>query len=278
MKFAFGLAAVFAVAVTGTLIYNKTGTTPSKTPSETIQINNHTVSGNITEDLKGKDESAFSSEKKAILKLNVDKSRVVYFTDQFSQQSVASAVKQLKELEAKSSERITLAINSPGGSVVDGAELISQMEQSKAPVDTVCIKLCASMAAMTHSYGAKRYALDRAILMYHPTTAGVQGQVPNMMSLLKTLTRYIDKMNANIVKRSKLPKEEFDRLVAYELWIDSEDALNKGLIDGIVSLNIPHEDPSELPASEEEFEYEEDMEVGPRVEFTSISPYAKDLW
>lgn len=281
-RYVLGLLAVFAVGVSGTLALNKTKSTAT-TPSEVVQINNHTVTGNITEDRKSKDQSSLVNDKKSILRLNVDKKRVVYFTDTFNRQSVARAVKELKRLDAESSsERITLAIESPGGSVIDGAELTSQMEASKAPVDTVCLKLCASMAAIAHSYGAKRYALDRAILMYHPATAGVQGQVPNMLSLLTTLTRYIDKFNANIINRSKMNKDEFDRLVAYELWIDSEDALNKGLIDNIVSINIAHEDESSsYPSEHEEGEYEEEemgVPVGPRVEFTSISPYAKDLW
>lgn len=278
-RYVLGILAVFAVGVTGTLALNKTKANASS-PTEVVQVSNNTVAGNITEDLKGKDQSSLVNEKKSILRLNVDKKRVVYFTDTFNRQSVARAVKELKRLEKESNERIMLAIESPGGSVIDGAELTAQMEASKAPVDTVCLKLCASMAAITHSYGAKRYALDRAILMYHPATAGVQGQVPNMLSLLTTLTRYIDKFNANIVNRSKMTKEEFDRLVSYELWIDSEDALAKGLIDGIINVNFDHEEASDGASAPEE-EYEEEMAVpgaAPRIEFNSISPYAKDLW
>jgi ATP-dependent Clp protease protease subunit len=276
MKLVFGLVAAFAVFVTGTVYFSRPGDTSSKTPSETVQISNNTVNGNITEDLKSKDDSSLVQAKKSVIKLSAPKSRVVYFYSDFNQQSVKEAVSKLKELEAKSNDRILLLINSPGGSVIDGAELISQMESSKAPVDTVCMKLCASMAAMTHSYGAKRYSLDRAILMYHPASGSASGQVPNMLSLLKTITRYVDKMNANVVNRSKISKTEFESLVAYELWIDSEDALSKGFIDGIVNINVDHE-PEEL--DEEEPEYEDNNRLqDKKIEFQWISPYAKELW
>lgn len=147
---------------------------------------------------------------------------------------------EMKRLESISKDPIWLLIDSPGGSVIDGATLISQMESSKAPVFTVCTRVCASMAAMIHSYGTKRFSTDRALLMYHPAAGSASGQVNNMVSLLKTITRFVDKLNANVIKRSKINKDEFDKLVAYELWIDSEDALEKGLIDSIVNLDVPY--------------------------------------
>jgi ATP-dependent Clp endopeptidase proteolytic subunit ClpP len=276
MKSVVTIAGLFAVTVIGSVYFIKTGRVASNTPNEAVIVANNTVTGNITEDLKSKDETSLLSEKKVLSKLNHDPKRIVYFEQEFSEGTVALAVEKLKKLEKESNARILLAINSPGGSVVDGAELISQMESSSAPVDTVCLKLCASMAAMTHSYGSKRYALDRAIIMYHPATAGVQGQVPNMVSLLKTLTRYIDKMNSNVVKRSNMSKEEFDALVAYELWIDSEDALKRGLIDAIVTLKAPHTDPNVQP--QERLEDIEHTNPNRKIDFESISPYAKDLW
>ncbi len=59
-----------------------------------------------------------------------------------------------------------------------------------------------------------------------------------MISLLKTVQRLIDKMNSNIYTRAKLSKDSFEKLVSYELWIDSEDATNMGLNDAIVNLNV----------------------------------------
>jgi len=208
---------------------------------ELIQVNTATVSkpegGSNPTNSGGNIEIAH----KAINKISVSTNRVVYFNEIFDFYSVQNAVEQLKKPEAQDSTTpIYLLIDSPGGSVLDGATLISQIEASKAPVYTVCTRLCASMAAMTHSYGVKRFALDRAILMYHPASLGAQGQLNNMISLLGTLQRYIDKMNANVVSRSKLSKDTYEHMIAYEHWVDAEDALKEGLIDGIISLNVPN--------------------------------------
>lgn len=224
------------VGLTSLTRYKTAKQTENKT--EKVVINNPTVTD---EQLGGYPTTNTLVNKKDILKVNViDKSRVLYFVDDFNFHSVRSTVEKLKELESKSNSPIWLLIDSPGGSVIDGATLISQIEASKAPVYTVCTRLCASMAAFLHSYGHKRYMLDRAILMYHPASASASGQLPNMLSLLKTVQRIIDKMNSNIYTRAKIEKSEFEKLIAYELWIDAEDATNKGLNDGIVNLNIPN--------------------------------------
>jgi len=274
MKLVFTLFLLFTVGITTGSFFVKSRSPTNSTTADSVVVSNNTVSGNITDDLKSNDESSLLSENKTVVRLDSYNKRIVYFNSDFNRSSVQAAVAELKQMEAKSTERILLALNSPGGSVVDGAELISQMQASKAPVDTVCLKLCASMAAITHSYGVKRYALDKAILMFHPASGGAQGQVPNMLSLLKTITRYVDKMNANIINRSNFTKDEFERLVAYELWIDSEDALKRGLIDAIVNLgNIPNVDKSSNSSS-----VYDNQNENPRVKFELISPYAKELW
>lgn len=275
MKVLFLAAMLFATGVVGTAIYKRASSLePNK--SETITVTTPSVTSTTQSNSNAYSVPTEGATQKQIAKQTVNKKRVVYFLNEFSYESVSQAVTELKKLEAESSDPIYLLIDSPGGSVLDGGTLISQMEASKAPVHTVCIRLCASMAAMTHSYGKQRYSLDRAILMYHPASAGVQGQLPNMLSLLNTIQRYVDKMNANLVSRSKMPKAEFDSLVAYELWIDSEDALKRGLIDGIVSLNVDNtpSQVSALPVPKTEPE----EGTKPRINFQWISPYAKQLW
>jgi len=180
-----------------------------------------------------------SNNTKTVLKPAVDKTRVLYLNDQVMEATVQPLISAIKKLNEKSSDPIYLLLDSPGGSVLDGAQLISEMEASKAPVYTVCTRLCASMAAMIHGHGVKRYALDRAILMYHPATAGAQGQVKNMKSSLGTIDRYIEKMVSRIVSRTKIDPEQFQKEVAYELWIDAEDANERGLNDATVNLSVP---------------------------------------
>lgn len=139
--------------------------------------------------------------------------------------------------QENSNEPIVLLLDSPGGSVIAGSKIISAIEASRRPVYTVCVTLCASMAAMIHSYGNIRMSVDRSILMFHNASGGAQGEVPRMLSLLHTLDRYIKKMDNNVITRSKLDSKHYYELVQNELWIDGEDALEMGLTDELVSLS-----------------------------------------
>lgn len=162
---------------------------------------------------------------------------VLFLNTQVDEYSVNSLITQLQQLEG-SKEAIYLLIDSPGGSVYDGARLITQMEGMKTPVNTVCVGLCASMGAMIHSYGDQRLITNRSTLMYHPASGGLRGQLQNMQSRLNSVLSFVGKLEANVQKRSGMTKEAYDKAIAYELWVDSDEAKAANLVDDVVSLNV----------------------------------------
>lgn len=191
------------------------------------------------------------TEKKIILNLRLNPNRTLFLTSPVEQFTVNELVNNLRQMEKTNNvDPIYLLIDSPGGSVLDGAQLISQMEAMKAPVHTVCLKICASMAALIHQYGKKRYALDRSVLMFHPASGGAQGQVDNMISRLKTIKRYVNKFNAYIINRSGINEEEFNKMMSYELWLDAEDAKTTNFVDNIVSIDLPLKDDLKLSGND----------------------------
>lgn len=159
--------------------------------------------------------------------------RIVYVIGEIGESNSAEIAKHLLEM-GKDSRPITIIINSPGGSVIDGASIISAIEVAKGPVNTICTQLCASMAAIIHSYGTNRLMLNRSLVMYHPATGSVSGEVDKMSSRLGTLKRYIDKMDDNIAKRAGLSLEEFRHMYEVELWLDAEDAVSRRFADHVV--------------------------------------------
>ncbi len=157
---------------------------------------------------------------------------------------------------------IYLLLDSPGGSVISGAKVVNAIEASRRPVHTVCVTICASMAAVIHSYGHKRLAMNRSILMYHDASGGFRGEFPSIKSLFETIERYVEKFDTNIVARSKIDRLTFEKLQGIDLWIDSEDALSKGLVDELVFVNT-----SGLAVSEETLKSKKDKVISPKTTF-----------
>ena len=96
--------------------------------------------------------------------------------------------------------------------------------------------LCASMAAIIHQYGTNRYMVDRSFLMFHEASGAVQGTVPQMVSQLLSMTRYINKMIGKIAQRAGLTFDQLNATLASELWLDAEDALASKFSDGTVNV------------------------------------------
>lgn len=155
--------------------------------------------------------------------------------------NVSLAAEKIKSLGEKSKEPIFLLLNSPGGSVLDGALVISAIEASPAPVYTVCLQLCASMAAMIHQYGHKRMMVNRSILMFHDAAGGVQGYMHHMVSRINQMHNYVHKMDSYVSKRAGIDFERYLQEANRELWLDAEDATNLRLNDQIVNVIIPEQ-------------------------------------
>jgi len=227
---------VYIVSALSTSVALLFGIAATKTPTQVVL--NRTVPVQESPSVVPSQDLRIAEKTIEVLKPNP--ARVITIFQMIEESSIMPAVNKLKDL-GDSDEPIYILLDSPGGSVLDGATLISQMEATRAPIYTVCVKLCASMAAVIHQYGTKRYMLDRAILMFHPASGGARGQVPNMISQLNTLTRYVAKSDAYIMNRAGIPKAEYKALIAYELWIDGEDAVAKHLADKLVALNYKYE-------------------------------------
>lgn len=146
-------------------------------------------------------------------------------------------VQKLQEL-GRGKKPIYLLINSPGGSVIDGAAVLSAMEASSVPVHTVCVSVCASMAAIIHQYGTTRLAVDRSILMFHPASGGFRGEFPSMQSRMNFIGKYVHDLSAYVARRNNLTPEDFEAKADAELWMDARTALQKGFVDALVSPNI----------------------------------------
>lgn len=176
-----------------------------------------------------------------VTNLDLTKGTSIVLADEVNPETANGVIDGIRAANKKSSTKpIFLLLDSPGGSVLDGGRIISAMQASKAPVYTVCLQLCASMAAMILEYGVERYAVDRAIVMFHPASVGamVQGELDKIVSRFTFFKRYVDKMDHYVASRSGQTYDAFKAQSSQELWIDAEDALSKKLIDKVVRVDI----------------------------------------
>lgn len=221
---AIGLGAMFLV---GTLIvsHNKYKTTETTIPANAP--------------LATPVQKADSSAPKKITRLTVPAEDIIFMNTEIDNASVEAAIARIQAAEAAGQEKLLIVLDCPGGSVFSGARLTSYMDASPVKIDTLIYGLAASMCGHIFEHGKTRYMIDHAgTLMMHQASGGLQGSVKNMKNLLTYLDREVTRLDAYVADRSKLSREEYDRLVSTDMWVSGEDAIAMGLADKLAVLNV----------------------------------------
>ena len=112
------------------------------------------------------------------------KERIVFLGTAINDQVANLIVAQLLYLNGQDPDRqINMYINSPGGSITSLFAIYDTMNYIKPAVNTVCMGMAASAAAVILAGGAqgKRFALPHARVMLHQPHGGAQGQATDIM-------------------------------------------------------------------------------------------------
>jgi ATP-dependent Clp protease, protease subunit len=149
-------------------------------------------------------------------------------------------VAQLVFLAAEDSEKeIQIYVNSPGGSVSAGFAIYDTMQYVPCPISTVAIGRAASFGTVILMAGTKgkRSALPNArIHLHQPLVAGqgLQGQASDLEIHAKELMRVKEELNELIAQHTGQPLERVQRDTDRDFYLSPEEAIEYGLIDGVI--------------------------------------------
>lgn len=148
-------------------------------------------------------------------------------------------VAQLLFLESEDPDReIQMYINSPGGSVTSGMAIYDTMQFVRAPISTLCVGQCASMAAVLLAAGTKgkRYALPNSrILIHQPSAGGIGGQATDIKIAAEEILRMRQRLNEILAFHAGQPVENIERDVERDYIMSAAQAKEYGLIDAVIN-------------------------------------------
>jgi ATP-dependent Clp endopeptidase proteolytic subunit ClpP len=132
--------------------------------------------------------------------------------------------RELLYMDGLGKKCIKLWMNSPGGTVIDGFNMFNAILKSKTKVDTYCMGLCASMAAVVFQAGRKRIMADYGILMFHNPFGGSNDDgTEAMRKAIVTM----------IASRSGMTEEKVAEMMNRTTFMGAEEAKSLGLCDEI---------------------------------------------
>jgi ATP-dependent Clp protease protease subunit len=171
-------------------------------------------------------------------RLMIDRIIHLYGTVNDNMMSITQA--QLLFLDNLECSDIKLHISSPGGSVLSGLGIVDVMNYISSDVVTVNMGLAASMGSILLSSGAKgkRSSLKHSRVMIHQVSSSAQGVISDMQISFKETEKYNDVLFEILAENTGKTKEQILIDANRDFWLSSEEAIEYGVIDEIITKKV----------------------------------------
>lgn len=170
--------------------------------------------------------------------------RRIFLSDAVDGDTAKEIIRKIWYLELTDPGKpILFVINSPGGSIDAGFAIWDQIQMITSPVITLVTGLAASMASIL-SIAPKKpqnkelrcFATENARFMIHQPRLGgsIQGQATDLDIQAKEMLKTWAKIVEIYVKRTGKDPKVIERAIDRDTWMSAQEALEFGLLDGIV--------------------------------------------
>jgi len=131
---------------------------------------------------------------------------------------------------------IKIFIDSYGGMVYQCFGLLSIMNSSKTPIETVVTGCAMSCGFLIAIHGHKRFAHKNATFMYHQVSSGTSGKVAEMQEDLTETLRLQEKIEAMALERTKIPAKKLKKNYKSkkDWFMNVNEALKYKIIDEVI--------------------------------------------
>ena len=164
--------------------------------------------------------------------------RIVFLGAVINDEVANIIIAQLLFLDADNPERdIYLYVNSPGGLVSAGLAIYGTMQFLRAPLNTICMGMAASMGSflLTAGRAGKRSALPHARIMMHQPSGGAQGTASDIEIQAREILYLRGKLNELYAKHTGKPVEQIEKDMDRDRFMSAEEAKDYGLIDHVIA-------------------------------------------
>lgn len=168
------------------------------------------------------------------------KDRIIFVGGPITDELANLVVAQLLFLANEDSKNdIHMYVNSPGGSVTAGLDIIDTMKFVAPDVCTYVIGQAASMGSLIAVSGTKgkRFTLHNSRnLMHQPLLSGVmEGQATDIEIEAREMLRLRDRIYQIYSEATGQPTDRVARDCDRNKWLDDQEMKDYGLVDGILT-------------------------------------------
>lgn len=175
-----------------------------------------------------------------IIKTNLKERRIIInqeITDDLMESVVMMIIRWNTEdmnIDPIYRKRIVIYLNSDGGDVIMGSQILSIIKHSKTPVVTVGFAKCASMAAYILAAGQTRYCFPNTVVLYHDGQTGYVSSGNKGKDIQKFYDKLDERMAKFMIDNTNMTAEFIEEIKDREYYIFADTAKEQGIVDFIV--------------------------------------------
>ena len=166
--------------------------------------------------------------------------RKILINDIISENTMEKVVMPLLRMDNDDSgKKITIYINTNGGSVYDGLILCDIIEHLKTETEVIVLGYAYSMGSIILMSGKnnpnvvrKCYPFSTALI--HGGSAYISGSSSQVKDYFKFNEKFEKRIADFIVSHTNLSEDDYAAIERYEAYMDSDEMLEKGLVDEII--------------------------------------------
>jgi ATP-dependent Clp protease protease subunit len=169
----------------------------------------------------------------------------IYLNGQVNEAMARGFRDAIRELEyVRKSDIALIMINSNGGYVLDGYQILNAMKSSGLEFMTYCTSHAYSMGAAILSAGSpgKRFMAPLSHAMVHQVSAAAGGHIEEMRVEMKYLERMNRMVMDEVATNCNLTLEELEEKIratgSTDLFLDPWEAKKLGLVDEVGRVNL----------------------------------------
>lgn len=133
---------------------------------------------------------------------------------------------------------IWLYLQSNGGDVIAGLNLINAMNTSITPIFTVCFSMCASMAFHIFISGHTRFAFKDSVLLMHDGSVALWNSAAKAKDTMEFYNEVDYRLQKHVLSHTKMTEKYYKSIYTKEYYIFADNAKKLGCVDYIIGKDV----------------------------------------